>query len=1212
MRSIYRLLALTATGQSAQSRQANPLRVFTSVDLENVAGVVDPAQLGPDGFECERARHLKTGEANPAIADKFLRLQRRRGLSRNLWRPGSLKLKVRCPPSLAVFTLIALVGTKPALANQETHGQPDKDTPVELIVDRVEAESPAAKAGLHSGDVLRSWSALGVDQTTTFKSPFDLQPLEIETGQEKQVTIEGLRANRYHVWSVGPGKWGVEAHPRLSAEQLSLHRELERLVRQNTLGDAIGRFASAESHGSKSVQSWVRYWLLRDLGESLARRKDWKASDEVYQAATGVAQIPSAVAAELFWSWAATYKERGDTSRVEFCYQKALAETQKAGDQLLTAFNLNMLGDFAYRRGELERAEQDYDQALNIEQHSPAVSLNLANSLTGLGNVAQARDDLTKAEKCHLQAMEVRQRLAPGGIDVASSLNNLGNVAESRGDLKKAEDYHRRALAIRTRLVPGSVYHATSLLNLGVIAFDQADFGSARSFFLQALPIAQKHAPGGPGVAAIFNNLAVIAIERGELSAAALYNREALQIEEKLAPGGLDVAQSLANLGDVAQRQGNLAKAERYQRRALTIQSRVAPDGLGVAATSENLASLARDQGDFPTAEKYYRNALEIREKLAPDSQLHANNVAALATVLHAEKRWDESAAFFEQALNAFENEAAHLGGSDEAHLRFRAQHAKYYREYVDLLLDQHKPELALDVLERSRARTLLEMLSEAKIDVRSGVDPSLVQREQVVQNLIEQASDRRLRLLSGEHTKRQIAEVNGEIDELITEFQKLQAEIRFKNPSYAALTQPQTIKLEQIQRDLLDKDTLLLEYMLGDKRSYLWVVGQDSLTTFQLPSRRTIEDLTRHLFVSWTARSHADESESSTRRRIRLTGTDAEASRTAAALGHMILGPAESSLNRKRLLIVGDGALLYVPFAALPVPGRERAVPLVENYEIVNLPSASVLSVLQEEEQHRARAANSVVVLADPVFAKSDPRVQLAKNELSSSIHAKTSSSFSQPVRSGRRLRSMNGFRPEISGTLHLQRLPFTRQEAELILAATPPGRGRKALDFAASRALATSPDLAHYKIVHFATHGIIESRNPQLSGLVFSLVDKEGRPQNGFLELQDIYNLRLPVDLVVLSACETGLGNEIDGEGLVGLTRGFMYAGASRVAASLWKVSDAATATLMGYFYQAMEEKAMTPAAALRFAQLQVMKKKRWSAPYYWAPFQIQGEWK
>jgi CHAT domain-containing protein len=168
------------------------------------------------------------------------------------------------------------------------------------------------------------------------------------------------------------------------------------------------------------------------------------------------------------------------------------------------------------------------------------------------------------------------------------------------------------------------------------------------------------------------------------------------------------------------------------------------------------------------------------------------------------------------------------------------------------------------------------------------------------------------------------------------------------------------------------------------------------------------------------------------------------------------------------------------------------------------------------------------------------------------------------------------------------------------------------QALGFNASRATATSSELGQYRIVHFATHGVLDDQHPEASGLVFSLVNRNGKPQDGFVVLQDIYNMNLSADLAVLSACETGLGKEIRGEGLMGLTRGFMYAGASRVVASLWRVDDAATADLMGRFYKAMEQQGMPPAAALRKAQVELSKEERWSDPYYWAGFVIQGEWK
>ncbi len=194
----------------------------------------------------------------------------------------------------------------------------------------------------------------------------------------------------------------------------------------------------------------------------------------------------------------------------------------------------------------------------------------------------------------------------------------------------------------------------------------------------------------------------------------------------------------------------------------------------------------------------------------------------------------------------------------------------------------------------------------------------------------------------------------------------------------------------------------------------------------------------------------------------------------------------------------------------------------------------------------------------------------------------------------------------------MYLPRLQFSRREAASIMAVTPAGEGLEALDFAASRTTATSHELEQYRIVHFATHGLLNNRHPELSGLVLSLVDQQGKAQNGFLSLQDIYNMNLRAELVVLSACETSLGKEVEGEGLIGVTRGFMYAGANSVLASLWNINDRATATLMGEFYKAMEQGQMRPAAALRAAQIAMWKQRRWTSPYYWAAFQIQGEWR
>jgi CHAT domain-containing protein len=380
-----------------------------------------------------------------------------------------------------------------------------------------------------------------------------------------------------------------------------------------------------------------------------------------------------------------------------------------------------------------------------------------------------------------------------------------------------------------------------------------------------------------------------------------------------------------------------------------------------------------------------------------------------------------------------------------------------------------------------------------------------------------------------------------------------------------------------------------------------------------------------RDLYALITTKNQHLPGETEAQMARRLARAEAAYNRAAVELSRKILGPVAGQLHDKRLLVVADGALHYVPFAALPEPetaqgaGYAPSNPLVMKHEVVNLPSASVLAVLRQQELRRPPAPKAVAVLADPVFASTDSRLKVSVAR--SGVNPVTtrpdragppSGEGLIPVSTGLLTRSAADIGLSRSGTLRLPRLPFTRREADAIMAVTPDGMGLKALDFNASWAMATSPELAQYRIVHFATHGLLDSRRPELSGLVLSLVDKEGRPQDGFLQLQDIYNMNLRADLVVLSSCETGLGKEVNGEGLIGLTRGFMYAGATRVVSTLWEVNDLATAKLMQAFYTSLKQPGKRPAQSLREAQLSLLRQRRWSAPYYWAGFTIQGEWK
>jgi CHAT domain-containing protein len=562
-----------------------------------------------------------------------------------------------------------------------------------------------------------------------------------------------------------------------------------------------------------------------------------------------------------------------------------------------------------------------------------------------------------------------------------------------------------------------------------------------------------------------------------------------------------------------------------------------------------------------------------------------------------------EARSHIEKALAILESFRAKLA-SRQSRIAFFATVQRYYELYRYILMQQHRQNpsagydaQALQSNERARARALLETLSETGIDLRQGADPQMLERERNLQQKLNQHAERQTRLSNGKAAKDEIAALQKEINALTDEYQDVQTQIRRNNSRYAALVEPVPLTVGEIQRDLLDVDTVLMEYALGEERSFLWVVTSTSLNSYELPKRSEIEPAARRVY----------ELLSDGKQWAQSNNVGTQYTEAAARLSEMLLAPVAEQLKDKRLLIVPDGALQYVPFAALPRPKTKDQF-LAETNEIVSLPSASTLAVLRRETSNRPQATKSVAVFADPVFDATDERLTTVKaNRTKADEKPTTDLGGSRTV-----LERAFNWRGETNEPLVISRLPFTRREAEGILATASSTSSLKAMDFRANRETVLNSDLSGYRMVHFATHGLLNSEHPELSGIVLSLVNEKGQPVNGFLRLNEIYNLNLGADLVVLSACQTALGKEIKGEGLIGLTRGFMYAGSPRVVASLWKVDDAATAELMKIFYRKMLQEKMTPAAALRAAKIEMWKQKRWSAPFYWAAFEMQGEWR
>jgi CHAT domain-containing protein len=681
-------------------------------------------------------------------------------------------------------------------------------------------------------------------------------------------------------------------------------------------------------------------------------------------------------------------------------------------------------------------------------------------------------------------------------------------------------------------------------------------------------------------------------------------------------------AATLVNLGQVA------VATHQYQ-----LALRSLEPALHLARSAGNRAAelaALKYVGDAYAGRRMWKAAFERYDTalpLATEYGFAGSDAAVLLAMARAERgRGDLDAARTrtEAAIAKIEALRSRVVSQDYR-ASFFAEARVYYDFYIDLLMQMHRREptkgydrRALEASERAPARSLLEMLAESNALVPRDVDPKLAARIATLRDTIDAKASVMIQATGGDRATS--AELHQDIERLTSEYESAVAEARSQSARYTELAEPETLTCDRIQTEVLDRDTALVEYWLGDTSSYAWVVTTDAVRGVSLPKRALVEQATRRLYdaistaPAWTTRQLelASAADSSPTRRATETRLAQGYLAAARPLSRMLLDPIWSDLGARRLLVVADGALHYLPFGSLPIgaPDTSGEKPLVADREVVNAPSASIVPVLRHDESERARPTKQIAMFADPVFDPSDERVSRAGNsgakenagsapdsardlELATVAHAASDTGALGPSRT-------------------IPRLASTRQEADAVRALVPGDSSMFAVDFAASRETAMSSGLASYRVVHFATHGLLDARHPELSGLLLSLCNEDGSPKSGFLSTAEVFGLKLNADLVVLSACQTGLGKEVRGEGLVGLTRAFMYAGSPRVVVSLWSVSDRATASLMSEFYRAMLVRGQTPAAALRSAQIATWQHDGWRAPYYWAPFVLQGEWR
>lgn len=793
---------------------------------------------------------------------------------------------------------------------------------------------------------------------------------------------------------------------------------------------------------------------------------------------------------------------------------------------------------------DLERAATGFQQALALwrdldDRYEQCVALY------GLGYSYRLTNEYQKSISTFLEGLTINKELKDQHLE-AVLLTGVGWSYVYLGDTQQAFDSFTRALTLR-RLTGDKEGEALALYGVGWFYALTDDNEKALEVFNETLAL-RRETKSASGEALTLVGIAKILHRLGKHGEAVSNLRDAITILRQGRKGKV-LAEALSSLGWVEYAMKQDESALTHFDEALSIWQ-LMEDRVGEATTRYGIARAETRLRHLPEAQQHMQISLELVE-----------------------------------AMRA-------RGENQRLRTSFFSMVQDYYEFAIDLLmrLNEEKPGLgyageAFRISERSRNRNLLDLLNEASVDIRQGVDPSLLEKERLAQQAFDEAVEKQRRSVSAALTAAEKVVIAQEVGNLSARLADLQAQIRKVSPHYALLTQARPVSAADVQQSLLDDDTMLLEYALGSERSYLWAITKEELLSYELPSRAEIDELARPINKLLTARNEGVKGETSAERETRIASADAGFDAAALRLSNVLLAPVAHKLYKRRLVIVSHSLLQSIPFAALPAPATTNASrePLLVKHEIVNLPSASVLAMLRQRVVPVKRGP-TLAIVADPVFSRDDERCAFTISKVA--------------------MRETE---------LTLPRLFNTRWEATKIASFVPAGESRVALDFAANRDFVGSTEFARSRFLHFATHTVIDDEHAELSGIALSNFDATGRKQDGFLRSSDIYHLRLAASLVTLSSCQSALGKEVKGEGLVGLTHGFMYAGAPRVVASLWTVSDNPTAQLMAQFYRGLlGRRRMSPAAALRAAQLSMLRDKRWQSPYFWSGFVLQGEWR
>jgi CHAT domain-containing protein/tetratricopeptide (TPR) repeat protein len=812
-----------------------------------------------------------------------------------------------------------------------------------------------------------------------------------------------------------------------------------------------------------------------------------------------------ALEAEVLERMARHHNDHGERQLAVDRYREAAAGFERVRSPRWEAIARSGLGASLVNLGKGQEAEEQYAVALSLARQV-ADPLIQAEALHGLGQAFLNQGELQKALDHSAEALKLWPQDHPTR---PNTLHQLGVLhARYLHDERRGREL---LLEARDAWEPDQWKRkARTLSQLGRLSQENGRPDEARRYYEEALALQRDNAPCDSAV--VLARLALLEEGQGKRAAADARREEALRIVgAEPCPRSEPTVHLLA--ARLAEERGDHADGFAGYRRSEELFADLG-DRMGMAESLAGLARNARALGDRQAARKANRRALDILEGVRP-------------TVLSEDLR----ISFFSGARAAFDFQ-------------------------IDLLLELGAEEEAWVTAEEARNRALQDLLAEAGAGPRGDAAPPLVTRERALQRDLNALETRRLTM--GESKPEKLQTLRKDIDDKVAELESLRGEIRRQSRRGDSPAQPEPVSLAAARRELLlDGDTVLLEYRLGETASTVWAVTRDTLAAFRLPPRSEIEP---------AARKAAQRLQSLEWRRRNP--------QALCDLGHLLLAPVEPFLRHRRVVVVADGALEALPFAALPLLSGStdcrKAPVLVDNHETVSLPSVATLLTQRRALAGRRPAPGWLAVVANPAYdpAPADGRAR----------------------------------RP----------LPASAEEAKALVEGFPAGKTLVVTGAAASRETVRGGALRGFRILHFATHGLLNADQPLLSALALAELDAQGRPvPQGTLPAHEIYGLDLPAELVVLSACETALGREVPGEGLVsGLPRAFLYAGSARVLVSLWKVEDESTRDLMILFYRGLLDRKLPPGRALAEAQRALRQEGR--PPRDWAGFILLGDWR